>query len=426
MILREKSMQQEVKAFLSHAQTCYVSQEEFLRIKRENQRISYFGINGLYFIEGAELKNLQDVCIKIIHTKHGRDIITDKEIVSILENNVMVQKVTGQDMSGQVLKSLEELSCKNIHYIASNYAIRLNGVSEFSIGPITCKLTKDLKSKFPEALEDANIVIDQTSQPGGHNELDPLLFPLSEQCFIISMKCSFGAADRFAQTNIEVALSLLRFYLFKHKMTFGHFPYINSLDPLSFQQRERKRKSIIIEGGKNNNGVIFTNHPIYEVNQHVIDALANDDFYNVCDAIFNAPDKTINAPLKKALSWMTKARQSDDWSLRFLFFFTALEALLADEGKQGPVTDILARNIAAIVADVEFREDVFCEIKKLYDIRSKLIHAGANGVVSEAACASLQLYAETVCLKIINTSLNLPNLDFQKKLKKVSFGLEWT
>lgn len=96
---------------------------------------------------------------------------------------------------------------------------------------------------------------------------------------------------------------------------------------------------------------------------------------------------------QRALGWMTKARVSADLATRFLFFFTSLEALLTSSEKDAPITDTISRSVATIIAEKDKRYLVYQRLKKLYAIRSQLVHSESREV-SDSQCEQLQYYVE--------------------------------
>jgi len=382
----------------------------------------HIGINEIYFLIDVELSNYQDDSIKALRKKYSSSIISDVEIRTLLYKKAAAQYYDNKDKTDEILQSLASFTNTNIEFIAPNHAIRLVGVSNFEIGPVKCKLSKDLQSSYPYLFNNEQLVIDE--EKSGLIIADKALeFHISSQCFVISLKCSPKRAENLAQWYIDIALSLLRLYQFKHKSTFGLFPYIGHLDPLAFQKREGVSPFITVENGKPK-GYSMTNHPIYEIHQKTVNLLAQDNFSQTCNAIFDAKKDTTAECLQRALGWMTKARQSTDLATKFLFFFTALEALLTFSNG-APVTDTIARNTATIIGEIEARYLIYNDIKKLYDVRSSLVHHGDRNDVSETDCDKLQYYTEITCWKILDNAIDQTLVDFQNNLKTAGFGAKW-
>jgi hypothetical protein len=410
-----------IRNFLIYAQKCVVHDAVEIRSIIETGK-PYVGINEIYFLIDAVLSNYQTEATRALRKKHSSSIISDEEIQTLLYKNAAAQFYDNKDKSDEVLKSLAALTDTNIKFIAPNHAIRLIGLSNFDIGPVKCQLSKDLVSDYPHLFSNQKLVIDEEKR--GNVITDKTIkFHLSSQCFIISLKCSPKKAENLAQWYIDIALSLLRLYLFKHKSTYGFFPYVGYLDPLPFQKREMNSHFIKIENGKST-GYGMTNHPAYELHQQTANLLAQDNFFQACTAIFEAKENTTTERLQRALGWMTKARQSTDLATKFLFFFTALEALLTFNN-DAPVTDTIARNSATIIGEIESRHLIYKELKKLYKLRSSLVHHGDRRDVSETDCDKLQVYTEMMCWKILDNAIDQNLEDFQKDLKIAGFGTKW-
>lgn len=128
----------------------------------------------------------------------------------------------------------------------------------------------------------------------------------------------------------------------------------------------------------------------------------------------------------RGLGWLSRGREASDRAERLLFFFTALETLLARKQAEGRVTEMLSRSAAVLwTDDSEKRTSFEKRFKTLYDIRSKLVHRGERGV-SDKDANSVQVIAESIFARIL-TSANLtkPHNAFLGELHRCCDGAPW-
>lgn len=102
----------------------------------------------------------------------------------------------------------------------------------------------------------------------------------------------------------------------------------------------------------------------------------------------------------------------------FLQHAIAMESLLADKEGAGEITFKLAARCAHLIGkDKQERSDIFKEIKKLYKVRSKIVHRGSTDL-SDIQLSQLQNYVRRVLFEILAKDT------FDHILKEEQF-LEW-
>lgn len=83
--------------------------------------------------------------------------------------------------------------------------------------------------------------------------------------------------------------------------------------------------------------------------------------------------------VKSAIQWCFDSYISENKTLSFLQVCIALEALLGDEGYNGSLTETLADRCSYLISsDIKGRKSIKKDFKKLYDVRSKLVHGNAT------------------------------------------------
>lgn len=414
-------IQKTIQEYLKHATKCASLDKSSIDKKLFKD---VFITNGVLFHIDKQYEELYRNCFKALRKHKGfkKELVSETEFEDLLTAKAAEQVKDGIDKSSEIIKSLEELKNKLVTNIVPNYAVFLhNDIDEFNIGPVNCVKSSYLKKLYPEHLLAYKISVSENAGYSDY-EFQSNTLELSEFSFIIHLRCSPKRIDHLSQWYVDIALSLLRLHLFKSKAIVGHFPHTGDLDPLGFRERDRKKLLLRVDD-KFSLSTNFTNYPYYEISKTVSDALTNTGFNELCDKIFFPEANTVRERVQKALGWMSKARRSEDLPTRFLFFFTSLEALLT-ESRDAPITDTISRHVATIIGSLEYRHEIYKQVKDLYGIRSQLVHSGNRGV-SEGECNQLQYIAETVCFLVMDKALENTTENFQKTLKASGFGTEW-
>lgn len=187
---------------------------------------------------------------------------------------------------------------------------------------------------------------------------------------------------------------------------------LGDLDPASFLRpaKEPMKLSLNLKEKKLSTVESTLTHR-YEINNKVVEELAKSNFQEICNSVFFANKDTVKERLQRTLGWMTKARASEDVATRFLFFFTALEALLTSSEKDTVITDTIARNVATIIAKIDYRYKIYKEVKTLYATRSRLVHSGMRDVM-ESECmsdAALDVIRKLIGVRLRHDNTHIPH-----------------
>lgn len=418
---------EQLKLYFETALKCRTTNHE--KIGKLLSTKNYTMYNNVFFKITPAFRKARNDYIKATIKKYGLVLISETEIGDLLHRHAaeLKNKNSIKDQIKLLNSELTTITQSELVYIKPNYALKLMPqVQSFSIGPIQCIRTKDIdKEKLkisPKLLisdkpKDSKIIIsgDNTAMQAA----------LSAECFVVSVRASKKSSPSHVNWLLDVGISLFRLYCFKAQMTYGIFPYIGEVDPLLFEPREMENNELIIDTKKGITSWGGGSLPkVYQVDLPLKEWLDKSDFSLVCNTIYNYKEGYVSERVNRALGWMTRARRSEDMAQRFLFFFTALEALFSDNDKNAPITDTIARNIASIISKQKSRHEVAKRVKDLYAIRSQLVHSGKREV-SSADCNQIQYYAEIVCLQLMDKALNMKNNDFIDGLKKASYGTKW-
>ena len=146
----------------------------------------------------------------------------------------------------------------------------------------------------------------------------------------------------------------------------------------------------------------------------------------IAEKLYAAAPRTVAERVAQGLGWLSRGRQAESRTERFLFFFTALEALLSSDDKSDPVTQTITRHAAVIMTEDPLqREALGSELGDLYALRSALVHRGKRNVSSHEAARSQEL-VETLYRSVLDKfDITREYNDLWSALRKASYGLPW-
>jgi hypothetical protein len=165
---------------------------------------------------------------------------------------------------------------------------------------------------------------------------------------------------------------------------------------------------------------------LYEIDPDVQATANGQKFASNAELIFNPPKKSLAERVSQGLGWLTRGRQAEDRAERFLYFFTAIEALLSYDDKTAPVVQTIARHSSVLLTnDNAHRAKVAADVKTLYKDRSSLVHAG-NRSIFWSATNDAQVLAEKMFRVVLEKAdLKMTHEKFCKELSDASYGVAW-
>jgi hypothetical protein len=146
----------------------------------------------------------------------------------------------------------------------------------------------------------------------------------------------------------------------------------------------------------------------------------------IAETIYNASPKTVAERLGQGLGWLSRGRQAESRSERFLYFFTSLEALLSSDDKGTPISQTISRHAAVIMFnDAHQRALLAKELQTLYGLRSSLVHTGKRNISTAEAARSQELL-ESLYLAVLQKVKVTDKFEtFARGLAEASYGLPW-
>ena len=159
----------------------------------------------------------------------------------------------------------------------------------------------------------------------------------------------------------------------------------------------------------------------FPIDKNRLEDLSFNGFLDDFTTIINASSKTqLEGCILTAIYWIGEAQNEVDLDVSFLKYWTALECIFT--GSEKP-TDALAKGVSTLNAlsgyefiRIEDAEEVYKNMKKLYDKRSDIIHRGmnylANQVINQADIFRICKYTAWSILSLFHLrSIGYTNMD---------------
>ncbi len=336
-----------------------------------------------------------------------------------------VEKVKSDAASTRVIDRIIEEGGAQFEFLVPNYLFLFEEkVRSIQIGPVRAALTADIAAELQQRAPKNRIEV----VPGRGFTLQFIGSPpiarikMHRVAWLVSLNAAKDNVEEEAKWLIDVAVSFLRVHL---KTEGARFPSYGAIEPHPLKPKEVGNVGVKIKGSTVFAGGGRVPHA-YEITAEV-DAITGDPkFRSKANLIFNAPGKSLAARVSQGLGWLTRGRQAEDRSERLLYLFTAIESVLSNDDKTAPVVQTIARHAAVLLTDnIKDRVGLSTEIKKLYTLRSALVHSGNRGVLWNAANRT-QYLAEALFWRVLDVAdLNSSHANFCDELATASFGQPW-
>lgn len=385
-------------------------------------------MHGVHFEISPEIQSaenrLVNQTVKLLGSKDGNE----KEITEIAWQ-IVLQSVQRQEQTNdtKVIKDrfIEKISNNNARkfvYVCPNYTMRFDeeSIDKIVVGPVQAVLSSKLAPTFFKK----NKKIDWSAVAGDKfsNDYKSKKMTLSPVIWRVEVKAAQANVPEEANWLINIALSLIRFSCESRS---HYFPFYGDREAMPTTPPIFESNHVIIEGTHFYGGGL-SGPNLYTVDTALAKTLRSRRFKNCCKAIFAPGKKTLGLRVGQGLGWLTRARQTDDRAERFLYFFTAIEALLSSSDNSAPIVQTVARNAATILSDDPHeRSKIVKTVKSLYQTRSILVHAGAKNV-SNNDVNTLQSIAEQLFRAVMEkVPLDQGFKEFQENLNIAGYGLKW-
>jgi hypothetical protein len=320
-----------------------------------------------------------------------------------------------------LIQSFAEEGNSSFEVILPNYLIDFrDGARSITIGRVRAALSDDVSAELGR--RGINVEIKQGPQLSQSFRDRNLVLTFPRQCWVVNVAAARDNAQEEAKWLLDVAVSLLRM---SYKVIGPMFPMAGDIEPHPSQTWQFKEGSVTI-GKKITRAGKFSNPKSYDVDKQVQSSVSESSFVDRAKLVFDPPKGSLAERISQGLGWLTRGRQSDDRAERLLYNFTAIEALLSRDDKNAPIVQTIARNAATILTeDVAARANTARKIRKLYELRSSIVHTG-NRPVPWTQTNLAQNLAEDLFWRVLpNADLSSKHDDFIEQLSFASYGSPW-
>jgi hypothetical protein len=423
---KDSELRDAARAFLQKFNEAIVtSRDEALRISKDR---GWLGFEGGIVEFTPELTTALDRFVlraaQLLGSK-GANENAIRESALTEARKFLVEKTKNDAAASRLIDRIFEEGTAQFDFLVPNYLVTFDDtVKSIEIGPVRAAFTSNLAEELQNRKPNNRIKVIPGrdfslqfvgSPPVAHIEMYRI-------AWLVSVSAAKENIEEEAKWLIDVAISLLRL---QYKVEGRRFPRLGQIEPHPLRPKEVDNVGVKIKGSTAFVGGASLPH-LYEVTTEVKSITVDSKFCSKANLIFNPPSKSLAARVGQGLGWLTRGRQAEDRAERLLYFFTAIESLLSNDDKTAPVVQTISRHAAAILTDdIKKRVGLSSEIKKLYSLRSALVHSGNRGVLWDAAKAT-QFLAEAMFMRVLDhVDLKSTHSGFCEQLAKASFGLPW-
>ena len=336
--------------------------------------------------------------LKTISSKYSETYIKNR--IESLYHELLSGKYDVDDLIKEVIDSLLNSLNKNYQVWSGIENIHVLDDGEYRLIDSTIKTLKE--ERIPFYQEHLKIVI----QSEGKLQL------LDKPCIYTEVEAvDDWKAIEIASANFTVSFNFLRLYfpIFKPSLKWHLFSQNNK--PTTYN--EKKKLSNLSGSG-------FLDQVYSEIskrnNNFLVDAKIGKDNYEllVNEGLKELEKNTqITRVVKDCLYWFGLGLDEENPSTRLLNFVTVLEYSLKKKNETTEIKRTVSERCVFLLHDEpDQRKEALKQLKKIYDIRSKVVHTGV--LIDEKDFASLAGdYSRRVLMKLIKMSEQLDG-DFEK------------
>lgn len=222
-----------------------------------------------------------------------------------------------------------------------------------------------------------------------------------------------GAALFLARSEVEATLECLNFFV-------PTMPYSHSTLSLTKGHSNLgiSHNTVIGTDGSVNHGSALTSMPgMYSIRELVAKHDAAGVAARRVDSLLLSDRRSkVGELLIRAVRWGGRAVSAESLEDKLLFFTIALECLGLPDG-YSELSYRLAQRVARVIGtDIESRQSAFADVKRLYDMRSAIVHGGQKEV-SEYDVATIHAIALSFVIHMLTDS-EVSSMKTQEQLQQ--------
>lgn len=369
----------------------------------------WYRVNEGSLILGTEdMKKYKDTRKKLIQKFCKEDDLSESAVDSALKTAVFecldIPKCRDTDINVRLDNSLKKL-WDFLHLPPVEYKcyIRIGGLE---IASLPCnfgqvrfvvfndyqlqKLKKPFRIKKPADLSDKLDAIDFM--------LKPLL---NHPIAIVEVKArDKEAAKTLAERKVRATLECLNFF---SDIIPGN--YMSLFIPIERKSNSIEWATVATESGYVNTFGVFTDTDV-SAGGFSIKRLFQSESSMVRSAVRRVASSLkesnkVEEVILRSVRWGGRATAEKTREESFLFFVIALECMLLPDGNSGELRYRFSQHIAQLIGrDTSERKRIMKKAKKLYDIRSNIVHSGHYEASEERYC-EIRNIAKTIIYKLL-------------------------
>ena len=422
---KEKKLENAIRKFLeTYRAAAATTDEERSNVFKSGSFHAYGGVVvELNKDVNKSLSELINASSKMLDTKAG-DERTISDIAFECGSALLTQKIDIREATKSLFQRIRAESYATFNFLTPNYLIRFeDNINNISLGPVRAVRTSIAVAELPQ---DVLQFDPQIPIGGGFIQSTPeekQSSHLPKISWLISIRSTKANVREEAQWLVDVAASFLRLH---YRVPTPYFPRYGDIEAHPFMVLPREKVGVIFTNTEMSGGSIGV-PPHYVVGSEILKVTLEADFREKVELIYNPPKSSLAERVSRGLGWLSRGRRSTDRAERLLYFFTAVEALLTSDDKDAPVVQTICRHAAVIMSDeMEARLKIASDLRRLYALRSKLIHGG-DRIISWKDATLTQFLSEALYFNVLDKmKLKLSyKEEFEASLQTGSYGLPW-
>jgi hypothetical protein len=384
-----------------------------------------FGQGGLVEITDE----IADVLSGFVHRAAkllGAKAAHEKAISNVAMNQAH-QHVAGDtglhDAVTSLIQEVFKLANASFEYLAPNYLFQLDPtIKDIRIGRVRALRTADFSAERQVLYPNDRAEIAPAEGFSMQFKESKIIIGMRPVCWLVEVDAVAENVEEEGKWLIDVAVSYLRLH---HASWQGHFPGLGDIEPHPARPSRIHNEGVKIQGPQ----ILAGGSSVptwYQIDSNVLTTASDNKFVENAKLIFGPPKKSLAERVSQGLGWLTRGRQAEDRAERLLYFFTAIEALLSNDDKTVPVVQTIARHGSVLLTDDNaVRPRAAANIKKLYSLRSSLVHAGNRSVLWSATNGAQVLAEEMFTVVMDKADLKMTHISFCDDLAAASYGVPW-
>jgi Apea-like HEPN len=359
---------------------------------------------------------------KLLGAKAGNE----KAIQELAQEEGQNFIINGPTLAGAVtdlIKRVFDEGNATFDFLIPNYLVRFQeGVRSVTIGRVRAAITADFSAEIAQKVPNGRLQVVPGTGFSIQITAGNVIVEMDPMCWIVTVNAAANNVEEEAKWLIDVASSFLRL---QYKEEGPRFPTYGDVEPRPSRQPAAHRVGIKL---RDSNAVLpGSSVPwAYEVGKTIEAVTLDSAFCAKAALIFDPPEKSVAERVSRGLGWLTRGRQAEDRAERLLYFFTAIEALLSDDDERAPVVQTIARHASVILSDdIASRVGLSAEIRKLYSLRSALVHKGSRSVLGSSANLTQYIAEALFALVLEKGNLRSQHAGFNDELSRASYGFPW-